>query len=74
MKLELEDILKIIDSEEEYEGEMPEILQQAIQTAVYNGDVVDFFVENMRVSVILTKRNIKSKILALASKERCRLN
>ena len=60
-------ILKAIEDEPEYPGELPENLKSILETAVVTNDL-DLLTEALRVTVRLTKQGIKDRVLSLFKK------
>lgn len=64
MKTIIDEIIDIIDSEEEFSGNMPDYLMDKVHAALDqpNPQRFIFFVESMRSSAKMTKKKIKEKI------------
>ena len=64
-KLELSQILKAIEDEPEYPGELPLNLRLTLESAIEEKDM-DLLVALLRITVILTKLGIAKRVKELA--------
>ena len=58
-QLSTDEVLSIVDSEEEFDGELPENLRVKLEHA----NTVDKIVDLLRASVRCTKKNISRRII-----------
>ena len=63
------EILKAIDDEPEYPGEMPKDMKAYVLKAIECGDV-DLLEEALRATVRLTKRGIRDRVVALMKEQK----